>query len=150
MRRFRRMVLLLATTASTVVACDRSDRAIAIGPFGRRRPSPDEMPALVSTALPFHYPAPLYARRVQGNVTLKLFLDADGRVVVDSTRVVEPSGYASLDSAAIAGAGELRFTPAKLRGAPMPTSIVFPVYFRHPEARPLPGDTILTAAVAKS
>jgi TonB family protein len=106
------------------------------------------MPALVSTELPFRYPAALYARKVQGNVTLRLFVDGDGRVVVDSTRVAEPSGYPSLDSAALAGAGELRFSPAKLHGEPLPTSILFPVYFRHPEARPLPGDTILTLAAA--
>ena len=145
MRRSLRHVFFWVMTASAVAACDKQDRAIAIGPFGRRAATPDEMPALVSTQLPFHYPALLYARRVQGNVTLKLFLDSDGRVVADSTRVVEPSGNASLDSAALAGAGDLRFSPAKLHGAPMPTSILFPVYFRHPEARPLPGDTILTA-----
>jgi TonB family protein len=108
------------------------------------------MPTLISTELPFHYPAPLYARRVQGNVTLRLFVADDGRVVVDSTRVAEPSGYPSLDSAAIAGAGELRFTPAKLHGAPVGTPLLFPVYFRHPEARPLPGDSILTADPKKS
>jgi TonB family protein len=145
MLRLLRNVLLCVATASTVAACDKTDRVISVGLFGQRPAVPDEMPALVSTQLPFHYPPLLYARRIQGNVTLKLFLDADGRVVVDSTRVVEPSGDASLDSAAIAGAGDLRFTPAKLHGAPMATSILFPVYFRHPEARPLPGDTILTA-----
>jgi TonB family protein len=145
MRRSLRLVVLSAVVATGVAACEPGDPSMARGPFSRRPPAPDEMPALVSTELPFHYPAPLYARRVQGNVTLKLFLDADGRVVVDSTRVVEPSGYSSLDSAAISGAADLRFTPAKLHGSPMPTSILFPVYFRHPEARPLPGDTILTA-----
>jgi hypothetical protein len=30
-----------------------------------------------------------------------------------------------------------------LRGEPMAVSVLFPVYFRHPEANPLPGDTIL-------
>lgn len=107
------------------------------------------MPALVSTELPFRYPAALYARKAQGNVTLRLFVDGGGRVIVDSTRVEEPSGYPSLDSAAAAGAGDLRFAPAKLHGEPLPTSILFPVYFRHPEARPLPGDTILTVAVVQ-
>jgi len=105
--------------------------------------APDELPALATTELPFKYPAALYARKVQGNVTLKLFIDRDGRVRPDSTRVAEPSGFAALDSAAIAGASDLRFVPAKLRGKPTAFSILFPVYFRHPEARPLPGDTIL-------
>lgn len=107
------------------------------------RPSPDELPALVAAELPFKYPASLYARKVQGNVTLKLFIDTNGRVTPESTRVDEPSGYPALDSAALAGAKDLRFVPAKAHGETIPISILFPVYFRHPEARPLPGDTIL-------
>jgi TonB family protein len=101
------------------------------------------MPALVNHELPFRYPAELYARKVQGNVTLRLFIDRDGRVLADSTRVDEPSGYAALDTAAVHGARELQFVPAKLHGDAIPISILFPVYFRHPEARPLPGDSIL-------
>jgi TonB family protein len=104
------------------------------------------MPSLVSAELPFKYPAALYAQKVQGNVTLRLFIDRDGRVAPESTRVDEPSGNAALDSAAASGSSALRFAPAKLNGESIPTSILFPVYFRHPEARPLPGDTILPAA----
>jgi TonB family protein len=101
------------------------------------------MPALLNAELPFRYPAALYARRIQGNVTLKLYIDRDGRVLPDSTRIDEPSGHAALDSAALLGSPELHFVPAKLHGEPIPVSILFPVYFRHPEARPLPGDTVL-------
>ncbi len=115
-----------------------------------RSPHPDEMPALVNAELPFRYPPRLYAQRAQGNVTLKLFIDRDGRVSPDSTEIAEPSGFATLDSAALAGASELRFVPAKLHGEPIPITILFPVYFRHPEARPLPGDTVLQAARAKA
>ena len=112
--------------------------------FARRTgPRPDELPTLVNTELPFRYPAALYARRVQGNVTLGLFIDRNGRVHADSTRVAEQSGYLALDSAAVAGAEALRFVPAKLHGEAIDVSILFPVYFRHPEAAPLPGDTIL-------
>jgi TonB family protein len=109
-------------------------------------PRPDELPALVNAELPFRYPAELYARKVQGNVTLKLFIDRDGRVVRDSTRVDETSGYPALDSAALSGAAQLQFVPAKLHGEPLPVTIVFPVHFRHPEARPLPGDSALQSA----
>ena len=98
---------------------------------------------MVNTEAPFHYPAALYARKLQGNVTLRLFIDVDGSAVPDSTRVEEKSGYGGFDSAAVAGARELRFVPAKLRGEPMAMTILFPVYFRHPEAQPLPGDSIL-------
>ena len=104
---------------------------------------PDEVPRLVTSELPFRYPPAMYTRRVQGNVTLRLFVDRDGMVRRDSTRIEEPSGYPALDSAALRGAADLRFVPAKLRGEPLGVVVLFPVYFRHPEARALPGDTIL-------
>ena len=110
--------------------------------------APDEVPKMLNTELPFRYPAALYARKVQGNVTLRLRIDRDGQVRADSTRIEESSGYAALDSAAVKGSQELRFIPAKLHGEPLPVTILFPVYFRHPEAHPLPGDTILKSNVA--
>ena len=111
--------------------------------FQAGRAAPDEKPRMVNDELPFHYPPALFARRVQGNVTLRLFVDHMGQVTPDSTRIEESSGYAGLDSAAVQGSQDLRFTPAKLRGEPLGVSILFPVYFRHPDAHALPGDTIL-------
>lgn len=104
---------------------------------------PDEKPRMLNSDLPFHYPPVLYAQKVQGNVTLYLHIDRNGQVRPDSTRIEESSGYAALDSAAVTGSQELRFVPAKLHGEPMGVSVLFPVYFRHPEAHALPGDTIL-------
>jgi TonB family protein len=106
-------------------------------------PRPEIMPVVLNEDLPFRYPTALFAQQVQGNVTLRIFIDAAGRVIMDSTRVVETSGYTALDSAAVKGSEELRFVPAKRRGEPMAVSILFPVYFRHPDASPLPGDSIL-------
>ena len=106
--------------------------------------NPDELPRVINADLPFRYPAAMYARRAQGNVTLRIFIDRDGLVRRDSTRIEETSGHPALDSAAIKGSIDLRFVPAKLRGEPMPITVLFPVYFRHPEAHALPGDTILT------
>jgi TonB family protein len=104
---------------------------------------PDEMPAMLNIELPFRYPAPLYAQKVQGNVELRLFIDSTGVVRPESTMVQTSSGYGALDSAAVLGSRELRFVPAKKDGVPMAVSVVIPVYFRHPEAPPLPGDTII-------
>ena len=114
-------------------------RALQAGP-----PAPDEVPRMINSELPFRYPPALYAQKVQGNVTLRLRVDTNGQVRPDSTRIEETSGYPALDSAAVKGSQELRFVPAKLHGEPMAVTILFPVYFRHPDARPLPGDTILT------
>jgi TonB family protein len=124
-------------------ACNRDAPQKVAQAFQAAASAPDEVPRMLNTDLPFRYPAALYARKVQGNVTLRLHLDRDGAVLADSTRVEEPSGYPALDTAALKGSTELRFVPAKLKGEAMPVTILFPVYFRHPEARPLPGDTIL-------
>ena len=105
---------------------------------------PDDPPSLINSAdPPFHYPVGLYARKAQGNVTLRLFIDVNGRPVPDSTRIEESSGQEAFDSAAVAGAADLHFVPAKLHGDPIGMTILFPVYFRHPEAPALPGDSIL-------
>lgn len=133
---------LIASVTALVVTASCSDSS--------REPAPrppdetvDEAPVMVNRVLPFRYPAELYARRVQGNVTLRLFVDTDGKTRPESTRVEDPSGYGALDSAALRGAQELQFVPAKLHGDPRAVTVLFPVYFRHPEASPLPGDTIL-------
>lgn len=102
---------------------------------------PDELPVRQNN--PFRYPSRLYEQKVQGNVLLRLHIDSLGRVVPDSTTVIEPSGYEAFDSAAVRGSSELEFEPAKLRGAPVAVSILHPVYFRRQDAPPLPGDTIL-------
>ena len=106
-------------------------------------PQPDEKPVMLSGALPFHYPGSLYALKRQGNVTLRLYVDSTGQAVPESTRVEEHSEYPAFDTAAVVGARDLRFVPAKLHGEPMGMTILFPVYFRHPDAPPLPGDSAL-------
>ena len=131
------------TTAITTACMDKDTSQKVAQAFQAGSSSPDELPQMLNTELPFRYPAALYARKVQGNVTLRLHVDRDGQVTADSTRIEESSGYAALDSAAVKGSQELRFIPAKLHGEPMHVTILFPVYFRHPEAHALPGDTIL-------
>jgi TonB family protein len=134
---------LLATLALGAGCMDRETPQKVAQAFQGGSSRPDEKPRMLNTEVPFHYPPALYERKVQGNVTLYLHIDRDGQVRPDSTRIEESSGYAALDSAAVSGSQELRFVPAKLRGEPMEVSILFPVYFRHPEAHALPGDTIL-------
>jgi protein TonB len=149
LRPVSRLVLLAA--AGTVPACvDHETTQKVAQAFQAGSSAPDEVPRMLNTELPFRYPAALYARKVQGNVTLRLRIDRDGQVSADSTRNEESSGYAALDSAAVKGSQELHFIPAKLRGEPMPVTILFPVYFRHPDAHALPGDTILKRPVTTS
>jgi TonB family protein len=123
------------------VSCSKGSEADQ--PFSGVGARPDVLPVMLNKDLPFRYPASLYVKKVQANVTLRVFIDKEGQVVSESTHVAESSGIPSLDSAAVRGSSELRFIPAKTRNEPVPVSILFPVYFRHPDAPPLPGDTIL-------
>jgi TonB family protein len=154
-RSVARGVLIVAWTALagwSLAGCGGDDAGGDAGgepvPVGRTIASaitgaPDVLPTMANRELPFRYPAELYGRRVQGNVTLRLYLDSTGTVIADSTRVEEGSGHAELDSAAINGSRDLRFNPARRRGSAIAVSLLYPVYFRHPEAAPLPGDSIL-------
>lgn len=97
---------------------------------------------MLNVDVPFRYPWLLYQQKIQGNVLLRLFVASDGHVVPDSTRIIEPSGHAELDAAAETGASRLQFRAARLRGTPVPVSLIFPVHFRHPEGPKLPGDSL--------
>jgi TonB family protein len=140
----RLLAWLLVVTVLAATACIDNEQSNKLAKSLETGPQhPDEAPKMLNKELPFHYPPVLFAKKVQGNVTLRLFIDRDGHIRPDSTQVVESSGYASFDSAAIRGSQELRFVPAKTKGEPQPVTILFPVYFRFPGAPPLPGDTVL-------
>ncbi|HEY2852510.1 MAG TPA: energy transducer TonB [Gemmatimonadaceae bacterium] len=141
---FRSLAFAVAAVAMVATACvDKEQSEKMAKTFEAGPQHPDEAPKMLNKELPFHYPPALFAKKVQGNVTLRLFIDRDGHVRSDSTQVVESSGYASFDSAAIRGSQDLQFVPAKMKGEPLAVTILFPVYFRFPGAPPLPGDTVL-------
>ncbi len=93
-----------------------------------------EMPVALNGESPFQYPPDLYDQGVEGEVRLRLFVDAQGRLVPDSTRVASSSGTPGLDSAALRGAAELRFAPAQKDGAPVAMAFYQPVVFRRAAA----------------
>lgn len=84
------------------------------------------------------YPPALYDQGVEGDVELRLFVDSTGRLVPESTRVTESSGYPALDSAATRGVAQLRFAPARRHGLPVATAFLQTVEFRHPGAPAAP------------
>jgi len=131
------ILLLLAGTA----ACQKGEGSGL--PFQTVGRQPDVAPVMLNKELPFRYPPALYAQKVQGNVTLRIYIDRDGSIVSDSTRVAETSGFNALDSAAMKGSRDLKFEPAKTQGLPVPVSILLPVFFRHPDAPPLAGDSTI-------
>jgi TonB family protein len=133
-------VLLLISAAACIDRIGGRRLADGVAPGAVR---PDVPPEMLNEEPPFRYPPALWVQRVQGNVTLRIYVDAEGLPVPDSTVVAESSGIPALDSAAIAGVRDLRFRPARLRDVPVGISLMLPVFFRHPDAPPLPGDTAL-------
>ena len=139
----RGYLLLYLMLYLAVSACSEQARTMRLGGsnwIGGNQP--DELPLMTNPELPFRYPVPLFQRRVQGNVLLRLYVDSSGTVIPDSTRVTEPSGELLFDSAAVAGAMQLRFKAARRKGVPIAVVLLYPVHFRHPEGRKLPGDSL--------
>jgi protein TonB len=135
-----RVVVGLAIVAA-LASCKKSEGSNL--PFQTVGRQPDIAPVMLNKELPFRYPPALYAQKVQGNVTLRIFIDREGGIIPDSTRIAETSGFTALDSAAMKGSRELKFEPAKTQGQPVPVSILLPVFFRHPDAPPLAGDSVI-------
>jgi protein TonB len=95
----------------------------------------DEPPVAINPVSPMQYPRALLEQGIEGRVLLRLYVDSAGRLLNDSTRVAESSGYPALDSAAVAGATGLRFSPALRQGRPVAAPFLQPVHFRNPRTR---------------
>jgi TonB family protein len=127
------MRLLAAGGVLALVGCtDQSgaQRAMdAMLPGGAR---PEVMPRLLNRESPFVYPRAQFDARVDGDVLLRLWIDASGSPVPDSTVVQEHAAVAAFDSAALAGARNVQFSPATQHGRPVAVSVLLPVQFRRP------------------
>ncbi len=122
------MRLFLLLSLILFVACGGRDEPGPDGESQRR----DEPPVALDAEPPVVYPPALYQQGVEGTVTLQLFVDEQGSVIADSTRVAESSGYPEFDSAAVAGIPRMRFAPAQRDGRPVGTAFTQPVQFRLP------------------
>jgi TonB family protein len=78
--------------------CGRSDAADVAAPVPLEEPAID-------------YPIALWDRGVEGETVIMIHVDAHGQV--DSVLVSKTSGYSEFDSAAVAGARRLRFSPGR-------------------------------------
>lgn len=123
---------------AAAVACgDRSVGTVALGdhqPASTESPA-DQSPVAINPVTPMVYPPALLEQGIEGRVVLRLYVDAAGTLIPDSTRVAESSGYPALDSAALSGARELRFSPALRNGRPVSAPFLQPVHFRHPSSQ---------------
>jgi TonB family protein len=93
----------------------------------------DQEPAIPPQQLsdsPFHYPEELWDDGVEGETVLELHVSEMGQV--DSARVERTSGYPAFDSAAVRGARDLRFEPARRGDDSVAVKVHLPVQFQLP------------------
>lgn len=95
-----------------------------------------EQPTPLFGEVPIEYPLHMWDQDMEGETLLRVRVGDTG--AVDSVEVVESSGYSSFDSAAVAGARRLRFTPARQGGERIEVWAQVPVRF---SKRPRP-DTL--------
>ena len=94
-------------------------------------PAPEVPPRQISSS-PFHYPEELWDAGVEGETILELHLSDTG--AVDSANVETTSGYPAFDSAAVAGADDLEFEPARRGDETVAVRVLLPVQFHLPDA----------------
>jgi periplasmic protein TonB len=124
--------LILLTVWLAAAACGATPGSSDDAPqlHGTPVDTSDMPPVAMNPELPVDYPAALLEQGIQGTVILRLFVDAAGRVVPESTRVAESSGYPAMDSAAIRSAPALVFAPALTAGRPTAAPFLQPIHFR--------------------
>jgi TonB family protein len=131
----RNRSIVLAGLMAAAGCTGREDGTVRLGDHQPDTESPaDQPPVATNPVSPMEYPAALLNEGIGGRVLLRLYVDSAGRLVPDSTRVAESSGYPALDSAALSGAVALRFSPALRNGRPIAAPFLQPVHFRNPRA----------------
>jgi TonB family protein len=120
MTRARLPVLAAMTFGLSAMACG-GDREV-------------EQPTPLFNDVPIVYPLAMWDQDIEGETLLRVRVTDTG--AVDSVEVVESSGYETFDSAAIAGARDLRFQPARRDGKRIEVWARVPVQF---SKRPQPG-----------
>ncbi len=136
MKRGSAVAMLPALLAAALGCGDRSVGTVALGDHQPPAESPaDQPPVAINPVTPMVYPPALLDQGIEGRVLLRLFVDARGNLIPDSTRLAESSGYPALDSAALSGARELRFSPALRNGRAVAAPFLQPVHFRHPRSK---------------
>lgn len=101
--------------------------AVLLAVSGCRSEAPVEDPVVLDDASSFEFPLELWDRGVEGEAVVRLRVTSAG--IVDSALIHESSGEPALDEAAIAGALELRFDPARQADRPVDAWVRLPVRF---------------------
>lgn len=110
--------------------------SLAVAVVGCAAEGEIEQPAPLYGETPIDYPLQLWDQDMEGETLLRVRVTDVGEV--DSVEVVESSGQPAFDSAAVEGAKELRFRPARRDGKRIEVWAKVPVHF---SKRPRP-DTL--------
>lgn len=86
-----------------------------------------EQPTPLYGDVPIEYPLHLWDQDMEGETLLRVRVTDTG--AVDSVEIVESSGHGDFDEAAVDGARELRFTPARQDGKRIRVWARVPVHF---------------------
>ncbi len=105
---------------------------LALGVVACGEDAPLEQPSPVDGPSPFHYPVALWDRGAEGETVVLVHVTEGGDV--DSVHVRRSSGVAGFDSAAVAGAFQLRFLPAHRGGEKVAAWVKLPVRFSRDSA----------------
>ncbi len=100
---------------------------LAMGSLACGGDGPIERPSPLAGQMTIEYPLSLWDQGIEGQCLLKVRVNELGRV--DSVVVMDSSGYPAFDSAAIHGARELRFRPARKAGKRIDVWAQVPVHF---------------------
>lgn len=95
---------------------------------GRGLPAPERVKPRLNGALDPVFPLAARLRGEEGDVRLKVELTAAGRVA--AVRLLDSSGYAALDRAALRAARRGSFAPALAGGKPVAGELIIRVRFR--------------------
>ena len=91
-------------------------------------------PAPLDDQAPVPYPLALWDAGVRGEPAVRTLVNESGRV--DSVELSTSSGNASLDSAALVGVRELRFSPARQGDDAIAAWVMVPVLFAPSDTTP--------------
>jgi TonB family protein len=97
-----------------------------------------EQPTPLYGDVPIDYPLHMWDQDKEGETVLRVRVTDVG--AVDSIEVLQSSGFGAFDSAAVAGARSLRFTPARRDGERIAVWAEVPVYF---SKRPRPDSLLV-------
>ncbi len=127
-----RRALGLALIAAALCGCRKPTSTTLSLPADAPVAKGFEPPVMTTPDPGVEYPSALFDQGIEGNVVLRLYVDTAGRLVPESTKIAESSGFPALDSAAVAATPRFTFAPGRSNGSPVATLFLQPIHFRHP------------------